>query len=93
MLAQVDEAGRERQQRLELRGPQIPAPMWLAVILTSVITLVFCLLFEVKSAWLRYFTVAAVAAVISATLVLALLLEYAFSGNIEVNSTPFEHVA
>ncbi len=93
MLTQVDEAGRERQQRLELSGPQIPAPMWLAVILTSVVTLVFCLLFEVKSAWLRYFMVAAVAAVISAALVLALLLEYPFSGTIEVPSAPFEHVA
>jgi hypothetical protein len=93
MLTQVDEAGRERQQRLELSGPQIPAPMWLAVILTSVVTLVFCLLFDVKSARLRYFMVAAVAAVISAALVLALLLEYPFSGTIEVNPAPFEHVA
>jgi Na+/melibiose symporter-like transporter len=93
MLTQVDEAGRERQQRLELSGPQIPAPMWLAVILTSVVTLVFCLLFDVKSAWLRYFMMAAVAAVISATLVLALLLEYPFSGTIEVSPAPFEHVA
>ena len=93
MLTQLDEAGRERQQRLELSGPQIPSPMWLAVILTSVATLVFCLLFEVKSAWLRYFMVAAVATVISATLVLTLLLEYPFSGTIEVKPTPFEHVA
>jgi hypothetical protein len=93
MLTQVDEAGRERQRRLEASGPQIPAPMWLAVILTSVVTIGFCLLFEVKSAWLRYFMVAAVAAVISATLVLTLLLEYPFSGTIEVKPTSFEHVA
>lgn len=93
MLAQVDQVGSERQKRLELSGPQIPAPMWLAVILTSVVTLVFCLLFEVKSAWLRYFMVAAVAAVISSILVLSLLLEYPFSGTIEVNPTPFQHVA
>ncbi len=93
MLAQVDQVGSERQKRLELSGPQIPAPMWLAVILTSVVTIVFCLLFEVKSTWLRYFMVAAVAAVISSILVLSLLLEYPFSGTIEVNPTPFQHVA
>jgi hypothetical protein len=67
--------------------------MWLAVILTSVVTIVFCLLFEVKSTWLRYFMVAAVASVISSILVLSLLLEYPFSGTIEVNPTPFQHVA
>jgi hypothetical protein len=93
MLTQVDQVGSERQKRLELSGPQIPTPMWFAVILTSVVTIVFCLLFEVKSAWLRYFMVAAVAAVISSILVLSLLLEYPFSGTIEVNPTPFEHVA
>ncbi len=93
MLAQVDDVGRERQRRLELSGPQIPAPMWLAVILTSVVTIAFCLLFEIKSARLRYFMVAAVVAVISAILVLSLLLEYPFSGNIEVKPTPFQHVA
>ena len=93
MLAQVDQVGSERQKRLELSGPQIPAPMWLAVILTSVVTIVFCLLFEVKIAWLRYFMVAAVTAVITSTLVLSLLLEYPFSGTIEVNPTPFQHVA
>src|SRR5262249_57439556 len=65
MLAQVDAAARERQRRLELSGPQIPAPMWLAVILTSVVTIAFCLLFEIKSARLRYFMVAAVVALIS----------------------------
>src|SRR5215472_7734312 len=93
MLAQVDAAARERQRRLELSGPQIPAPMWLAVILTSVVTIAFCLLFEIKSARLRYFMVAAVVAVISAILVLSLLLEYPFSGSIEVKPTPFQHVA
>ena len=93
MLAQVDAAGRERQRRLELSGPQIPAPMWLVVILTSVVTIGFCLLFEIKSARLRYFMVAAVVAVISAILVLSLLLEYPFSGSIEVKPTPFQHVA
>jgi uncharacterized protein DUF4239 len=93
MLAQLDQVGKERQKRLELSGSQIPAAMWLAVILTSVVTIVFCLLFEVKSAWLRYLMIASVAAVISTILVLSLLLEYPFSGTIAVNPTPFEHLA
>jgi NhaP-type Na+/H+ or K+/H+ antiporter len=67
--------------------------MWLAVSLTSVVTIGFCLWYEVKSARLPYFTVAAVVAVISAILVLSLLLEYPFSGSIEVKPTPFEHAA
>jgi hypothetical protein len=40
--------------------------MWLAVILTSVVTIGFCLLFEIKSARPCYFMVAAVVAMISA---------------------------
>jgi hypothetical protein len=40
--------------------------MWLVVILTSVVTIGFCLLFEIKSARPCYFMVAAVVAMISA---------------------------
>jgi len=67
--------------------------MWLAVIPTSVVTIGFCLLYEIKSARLRYFMVVAVVAVISAILVLSVLLEYPFRGSIEVKPTPFEQVA
>jgi hypothetical protein len=79
--------------RALISGSKISAPMWLAVSLTSVVTIGFCLWYEVKSARLPYFTVAAVVAVISAILVLSLLLEYPFSGSIEVKPTPFEHAA
>jgi len=66
--------------------------MWLAVIPTSVVTIGFCLSYEIKSVRLRYFMVVAVA-VISAILVLSVLLEYPFRGSIEVKPTPFEQVA
>src|ERR1039457_391347 len=46
--------------------------------LASVVTLGFCLLFGIKSARLHNFVVAIVAAIISASLVLILLLDYAF---------------
>ena len=46
--------------------------------LSSVVTLGFCLLFGIKSARLHNFVVAIVAAIISASLVLILSLDYAF---------------
>ena len=93
MLTQVDDIGKERQQRLELSGQNVPAILWLAVILASVVTLGFCLLFGIKSALLNYIMVASVAILIGASLVLILLLEYPFSGTVAVRPTPFGHVA
>jgi hypothetical protein len=93
MLTQVDDVGKERQQRLELSGQNVPAILWLAAILASAVTLGFCLLFGIKSARLHYIMVASVAILIGTTLVLILLLEYPFSGTVAVRPTPFEHVA
>lgn len=93
MLAQVDDVGKARQQRLELSGQNVPAILWLAVILASVVTLGFCLLFGIKSPLLNYIMVASVAILIGASLVLILLLEYPFSGTVAVRPTPFERVA
>jgi Protein of unknown function (DUF4239) len=93
MLTQVDDVGKERQQRLELSGQNVPAILWLAVVLASVITLGFCLLFGIRSALLNYIMVASVAILIGASLVLILLLEYPFSGTVAVRPAPFEHVA
>jgi Protein of unknown function (DUF4239) len=93
MLAQVDDIGKERQQRLELSGQNVPAILWLAVILASVVTLGFCLLFGIKSPLLNYIMVASVAILIGASLVLILLLEYPFSGTVAVRPAPFEHMA
>jgi hypothetical protein len=93
MLTQVDDVGKERQQRLELSGQNVPAILWLAAILASAVTLGFCLLFGIKSARLHYIMVASVAILIGTTLVLILVLEYPFSGTVAVRPTSFEHVA
>ena len=92
MLAQVDDVGKDRQQRLELSGQNVPAILWLTVILASVVTLGFCLMFGIKSAPLNYIMVASAAILIGASLVLVLLLEYPFSGTVAVRPTPFEQV-
>ncbi len=93
MLTQINDVGKERQQRLELSGENLPAMLWLAIVLASVVTLGFCLLFGIKSALLNYIMVAGVAILIGASLVLILLLEYPFSGTVAVRPAPFEHVA
>lgn len=92
MLTQVDDVGKERQQRLDLSGQNVPAILWLAAILASFVTLGFCLLLGVKDARLNYIMVAGVATLIGATLVLILLLEFPFTGTVAVRPTPFEHV-
>jgi hypothetical protein len=93
MLTQLDDAGKERQQRLELSGQNIPAVLWVAVLLASVVTLGFCLLFSIKSARLQYIMVASVAVLIGATLVLILLLEFPFSGTVAVRPPSAGQVA
>jgi hypothetical protein len=93
MLTQADDVGKQRQQRLELAGQNVPAILWVAVVLASIVTLGFCLLFGIKSARLHYLMVASVTVLIGATLVLILLLEYPFSGTVAVRPTPFEHIA
>lgn len=92
MLTQVDEVGQERQQRLDLSGQAVPGILWLVVILASVTTLGFCLVFGIKTARLHYVMVATVGVLIGVILALILLLEYPFSGTIAVKPTPFEHV-
>ncbi len=93
MLTQVEDAGKERQQRLEFTGQNIPSVLWVGVVLASFVTLGFCLLFSIKSARLQYVMIASVAILIGATLVLILLLEYPFSGTVAVGPTPFLHIA
>jgi hypothetical protein len=92
MLTQVDEVGKQRQQRLELCGQNVPVILWVAAVLASIVTLGFCLLFGIKSARLHYIMVASVTVLVGATLVLILLLEHPFSGTVAVRPTPFEHV-
>jgi len=93
MLTQINDIGEERQERLDLAGQNIPGVLWLVVVLSSAGTLAFSLLLGIRSAWLHYFMVGAVAVLIGASLVLALELEYPFSGSVAVHSEPYQQVA
>ncbi len=93
MLTQINDIGEEHQQRLDLASQNIPAVLWLVVILSSVGTLGFSLLLGIRSSWLHYFMVGGVAILIGASLVLVLELEYPFSGSVAVHPEPFEKVA
>lgn len=93
MLTQINDIGEERQERLDLAGQNIPGVLWLVVILSSAGTLVFSLLLGIRSAWLHYFMVGTVTVLIGASLVLALQLEYPFSGSVAVHSEPYQQVA
>ncbi len=95
MLTQINDIGEERQQRLDLAGQNIPGVLWLVVVLSSVSTVGFTLLLGIRTAWLHYITVARVAVLIGASLVLVLVLEleYPFSGSIAVHREPFDKVA
>jgi len=93
MLTQINDIGEERQERLDLAGQNIPGVLWLVVILSSAGTLGFSLLLGIRIAWLNYFMVGIVAVLIGASMVLALELEYPFSGSVAVRPEPFEQVA
>jgi hypothetical protein len=93
VLAEINDIGDARQERLDLANSNIPSVLWLVVILSSLGTLGFSLLLGIDSARLQYFMVAVVAVLIGASLVLVLGLEYPFTGSLAVHPEPFRQIA
>ncbi|MFH9573778.1 hypothetical protein [Streptomyces sp. NPDC017230] len=73
-----------RAERAHLR-----TPMWIAVLLTSAVTLFFSLLFGLESPWLHYTMIAGVGVVIGVNLFLLMMLEYPLAGALSVSPSNF----
>ncbi|WP_158239691.1 bestrophin-like domain [Streptomyces carminius] len=71
----------------------LEAPMWVAVVVVSAVTLLFSLLFGLERPWLHYVMVAGVALVVAVNLFLVLLLEYPLVGTLAVTSESFRELA
>jgi hypothetical protein len=93
VLAEINDIGDSRQQRLDLANAAIPGVLWVVVILASAGTLAFSLLLGIDRARLQYFMVGTVAVLIGASLVLVLELEYPFTGSLAVHPEPFKQIA
>jgi hypothetical protein len=93
VLAEINDIGDSRQQRLDLANANIPGVLWVVVILASVGTLAFSLLLGIGIPRLQYFMVSTVAILIGASLVLILELEYPFTGSLAVHLEPFRQIA
>ncbi|GAA3974529.1 hypothetical protein GCM10022384_26190 [Streptomyces marokkonensis] len=64
-------------------------PMWIAVYLTSAVTLMFSLLFGLESPWLHYTMITGVALVVGVNLFLLVLLEFPLNGVLSVSPGVF----
>jgi uncharacterized protein DUF4239 len=91
-LVRLNDLGEARESRVQRAQESLPGVMWAAILLGSVVTLAFCLLFGLEDARLHYLMVAGVAAIIAINLFLVLVLDHPFAGDVSVRPEAFEHV-
>lgn len=79
----------ERESRLDAAETAIPKPLLYLMLLLAVLTLAISLLVVTHSKGVDIVIVVTIAIVVSAGLLVAVILQYPFSGPIEVSSDPF----
>jgi hypothetical protein len=81
------------QRQLEAReSGSLPLVLWVVLIITSLVTLGFALLFSLENRRIAYVMVAAVTAVVSANIFVLVELGYPFAGSVSVGPDKFEAV-
>jgi hypothetical protein len=91
-LSGVNELRDAREKRLRTAQEDVPGVLWLALLVSGVITLGFCLLFGGLGARQHYVMAFGVAAVISVGLLAIVLLDQPYSGEVAVHPEAFERV-
>ena len=81
-----------RSQRLDYVKQGVPAVLWVALIVGSVVTVGFALLFGLRQAALHFLMVGSLAALVGVLLFVAVALDYPFSGSGAVRPHAFERV-
>jgi hypothetical protein len=81
-----------RSQRLDYVGRTIPGVLWVALIVGGVVTIGFALLFGVRQAVLHSLMLASLAALVGVLLLVAVVMDYPFSGGVSIAPEPFERV-
>lgn len=83
-LSRFDDFRDARAERLDRAAENIPSVIWVALLLSSAVTIGFCLLFGLEDARLHYVMVAGVAMIISINIFQVLVLDHPFTGDVGV---------
>ena len=89
-LASVDAFAAARRDRLVTMNEAIPGPLWVVLIVGAVITVGFCLLFGLESKTAYTGMVAALAVLITLSLILVQNMQYPYAGTIHIGPDAFE---
>lgn len=93
VVDRLDDLRDLREERVRRAQDRVPPVLWLALLISSTVTIGFCLLFGLGSARVQYLMVAGVAAVVAVNLFQVLILAHPFSGDMGIDPEPFDHVA
>jgi uncharacterized protein (DUF983 family) len=89
-VVSVDSLSAARRDRLAAMSETIPEPMWIVLIIGGVITVSFCLLFGLQSKTTHIGMVAALAVLITISLLLINNIQYPFAGNPHIGPEAFK---
>jgi len=89
-LASVNAFAAARRDRLVTMNEAIPGPLWVVLIVGAVITVGFCLLFGLESKTAYTGMVAALAVLITLSLIFVQNMQYPYAGTIHIGPGAFE---
>lgn len=81
-----------RVERIDSAAEGIPGVIWLALLLSSAVTIGFCLLFGLEDARLHYVMVAGVTLIIAVNIFQILVLDHPFTGDAGVGPEALQHL-
>jgi Protein of unknown function (DUF4239) len=90
MLANVDEAFADRDERLGEGSTGLNGVMWSVVFIGGFVTIAFSFIFGFQSPWLQTLMTGALALVVGLIIYLTLSLDYPFRGGIRVGPESFQ---
>ena len=88
----MNELGENRELRVIASRATLPTPMWILLIVGSVVCVAFAYLFRMESLATHAVSVGAIAALVAFVLFLIFALERPFAGDVQISSDPFQHV-
>ena len=81
-----------RSQRLDYVNQGIPGVLWIAMIVGAIVTVGFALMFGLEQAGLHSVMVGSLSALVGVLFFVAVTINYPFSGEVSVETAPFERV-
>jgi Protein of unknown function (DUF4239) len=92
MLTDVNDLYKNRATRLLETEEGVPPFVWVVLVITGILTIVFTYFFDLESSRIHVFRVAAMTVVVALSLYTVRVVEYPFSGDVQVGPDAFEQV-